>query len=77
MNTAQTLRIEKIQDFFEHENKFSILASDEDAQFIRDSEVAEHLTGTECETWWSGEERHDEFSCRGGQVMNAGALRSR
>ena len=49
---------------FAHENKFSILASDDDEKSLVGCEEAKHVAGTKCQTWISGGERDDEFSCR-------------
>ena len=48
---------------FAHQNRFSILASDDDENSLSDCDVAEHATKFKNQTWKLRGERDDEFSC--------------
>ena len=72
----------EISGTFAHENRFSLLASDDDEKPVGDCDVAKQMTKIKSRTWKIGGERDDRFSClderrRIGGERDDGILRSK
>ena len=57
---------------FDHENRFSLLAFDDDEKSLGENDVAKPVTKIKNRTWKIGGERDDGFSCRDERRMIGG-----